>query len=251
MGPIVAGAFYPAEAGALKAEVHRLLSEARVRRNGDVRGVIVPHAGFRYSGPVAAHAYALVDDGLYERIVLIGPSHFAWFPGAAMPMADTWAIPIGEFRIDADHDLPGLDRLREPFANEHCLEVQLPFLHEVLGPLPITPIVTGDVTPYEAAKLLELLVGDDTLLVVSTDLSHYLPSATAKRRDAESADSILSLNPEGLDRRSACGLVALQAALILARDRDWGVRLLDLHNSGDTEGDPWRVVGYGAFALER
>jgi AmmeMemoRadiSam system protein B len=249
MGPIVAGLFYPADPGTLKAEVHRLLGEASAGRSGAVRGLIVPHAGYRFSGPVAASAYALVEAGHYERIVLVGPSHFARFPGVAQPVVDTWTIPLGEFPIDA-LEVPGLERRGEPFRNEHSLEVQLPFLHETVGPLPITPIATGEESAEQLALVLDAAVGEGTLLVVSTDLSHYLPYEAANRRDMETATAVISGHPERLGRDSACGLIGLQAALLLAQERGWAVNLLDLRNSGDTDGDRTRVVGYGAFALE-
>jgi AmmeMemoRadiSam system protein B len=249
MGPIVAGVFYPADPGILKAEVHRLLEEASPGRFGAVRGIIVPHAGYRFSGPVAASGYALAEAGRYERIVLVGPSHFVRFPGVAQPLVDTWTIPLGEFPIDA-LDVPGLERRGEPFRNEHSLEVQLPFLHETLGPLPITPIATGEVSSEQCALVLEGAVDEGTFLVVSTDLSHYLPYEAANRRDMETATAVLSGNPGLLSRDSACGLTGLQAALLLAQQREWVVRLLDLRNSGDTDGDRTRVVGYGAFVLE-
>jgi AmmeMemoRadiSam system protein B len=167
----------------------------------------------------------------------------------AQPAVDTWTIPLGEFPIEA-LDVPGLERRREPFRNEHSLEVQLPFLHETLGPLPITPIVTGEVTPEQCALVLDAVVGEGTLLVVSTDLSHYLPYDDANRRDMETATAVISGKPDLLGRDSACGLIGLQAALLLAQERGWAEYLVDLRNSGDTDGDRTRVVGYGAFTLE-
>jgi hypothetical protein len=247
MGPVVAGTFYPADPEVLRAEIERMLGDAEPAPVEGVRAVIVPHAGYVYSGPVAATAFALLAGGAFERVVLIGPSHFSWFKGLATPAADTWSIPLGEFPI-VDAALP---RSQEPFRTEHCLEVQLPFLLETVGPVPITPILTGDVTPKDAAAALGGIVDDATLLVVSTDLSHYLPYETANRVDAETASAVVARRPKTLGHDSACGLTGLQAALLLARDRDWDVELLDLRNSGDTAGDRSRVVGYGAFALSR
>ncbi len=248
-GPVVAGSFYPADPAGLKAHVRRLLDDADTEPADGPCGLIVPHAGYVYSGPVAASAFAVLDEERFDRVVLIGPSHFVWFPGVAAPEADTWATPLGEFPIAVPPDLRGVERIQDPFSREHCLEVQLPFLHEVLGPLPITPLLTGDVTPRQVAVVLGKMVDRRTLLVVSTDLSHYLPYDDAVRKDHETIEAIEAGEPMRLARESACGLIGLQAALILAGELGWSARLLDYRNSGDTAGDRARVVGYGALTI--
>lgn len=248
MGPIVAGSFYSANPDVLRTEVQGFLAEANRFAVGDLRGLIVPHAGYGYSGPVAATAYALLAGRSFERIVLVGPSHFVRFEGLAAPVADVWRIPLGEVTVERAPDVPAI---QEPYAAEHCLEVQLPFLHEVLGPRSVMPILTGDISSQRAGEALDRIVDDHTLLVVSTDLSHYLPYEAAQRIDARTAAVVVAVEPERLDRDSACGRTGLQAALLLARRRSWEVGLLDLRNSGDTSGDRSRVVGYGAFALSR
>ena len=248
MGPVVAGSFYPADPSALRAQIGRLLADAQPPSIDELRVLVVPHAGYVYSGPVAASAFALLDGRSFDRVALIGPSHFVWFEGVARPAANTWRTPVGEFPIEEEEHIPALD---EPFATEHSLDVQLPFLHETLGPVPILPVLTGDVTAEDAAFTLDEIVDDHTLLIVSTDLSHYLPYETAIRVDTETASLVTALEPERLGRDSACGRIGLQAALLLARRRGWRVRLLDLRNSGDTAGDRSRVVGYGAFAIGR
>ena len=246
MGPVVAGSFYPADPDVLASDIERLLAEADPPSIGELRGLVVPHAGYVYSGPVAATAYALLEPDRWRRVVLIGPSHFHPYRGLAVPMAEAWVTPVGTFPIAG----AGLPRLQDAFATEHCLEVQLPFLHATIGALPIVPILTGELTPQVAADTLGELVGDDDLLIVSTDLSHYLPYEEASRRDAMTARAVVEGKPLTLAQETACGRTGLQAALLLAAERSWSTALLDLRSSGDTAGDRSRVVGYGAFAME-
>jgi MEMO1 family protein len=246
IGPIVAGTFYPAEPERLRFDVEAMLAAAAPRYAGNVRGLIVPHAGYLYSGPIAATAYALLEHGSFERVVVIGPSHFVRFDGLATPGAGHWRIPTGVVPIEHTDAVPTIG---EPFRTEHCLEVQLPFLLATLGPVPVVPVLTGEIDPSDAADTLDDAVGEEALLVVSTDLSHYLGYEAARRIDAETADAVVALEPTRLGWDAACGRTGLQAAMLLAQRRGWRPRLLDLRNSGDTAGDPSRVVGYGAFAM--
>ena len=257
MGPVVAGSFYPADADVLRANIRRLLMTAQTGEGaaeepiGTLRGLIVPHAGYIYSGPVAASAYALLDEGSFRNVVLIGPSHFDWFPGMAVPGTDALASPLGPVPVAPRDGSPvgQLRRYPSAFASEHCLEVQLPFLQETLGAFSVTPLLTGDITGPDAADVLHGVVDDDALLVVSSDLSHYHDYDRAVELDERTAAAIVARDPSSIGRQAACGRTGIQAALHLARRRDWGVQLLDLRNSGDTAGPRDRVVGYGAFAL--
>jgi MEMO1 family protein len=249
LGPVVAGSFYPARPAAVRDEVRRLLDAAHPTAVEGLCGLIAPHAGYRYSGPVAASAYALLAGMAFDRVALVGPSHFSWFSGVAAPAADTWAIPTGNFPIDLPAEAPAVERMQAPFAGEHCIEVQLPFLLETLGSVPIIPLLTGDVSPTETAAVLDSLLDDVTLLVVSTDLSHYLPYNVAVELDSETTAAVVAGEPDRLRPESACGLTGLRAGLLVAAARGWEIELLDYRNSGDTAGDRSRVVGYGAFAL--
>ncbi len=253
--PAVAGAFYPADPEELTADVDRLLADARpAEATGDPLALVVPHAGYVYSGPVAATAYALLRHRAIERVVLLGPAHFVPLAGAAVTAADGWRTPLGVVSID-----PGLretavaagavvdDRAHDP---EHAVEVQLPFLQRVLGGFRALPVAVGVAEPEAVADLIAALV-PDALVVVSTDLSHYLDDATAKALDRRTADAVLAREPERIGRDDACGSFALRGVVELARRDDLRVRLLDLRTSADTAGDPWRVVGYGSFAVER
>lgn len=251
----MAGLFYPADPRRLREDVDALL--ANESRSGiGAKLLIVPHAGYVYSGRVAAAAYAplAARRGAIARVVAIGPSHRAYFHGVAVPSADAFATPLGTVPIDVD----GRTRLLGAravvvsdvaHAEEHCLEVQLPFLQRTLGEFNLLPLVTGDATVAEVAAVLEAeWGGPETLVVVSSDLSHYLPYEAAREVDAATAAAILACRAE-LAAEQACGALAINAALACARRAGLAVTELRRENSGDTSGDRRRVVGYGAYAL--
>lgn len=254
--PAVAGSFYPAGSRQLDAGVRRYLVEGQpINLEFAVRILIVPHAGYVYSGPVAASGYRLFDAMTdLRRIVMLGPSHYEWFPGLALPGVDAMATPLGDVMIDLDAAAEiAADPIviESPVAHrkEHSLEVQLPFLQIVAPEVPVVPLLTGDVEAADVADVVEPLVDDETLLLVSSDLSHYHSAAVARGLDAATAASIERLKPEELNRESACGRTGVQAALHIARRRGWTVQTLDLRNSSDTAGPADRVVGYGTFAI--
>ncbi len=254
--PAVAGSFYPREAQELKAAVDALLAQAGQVRQPGLVGVIAPHAGYIYSGPVAANAFAPVAScGIpFERVLVIGPAHYVPVRGVAAPSSAAFATPLGQVEIDRDAIAPlvkaGLvgidDRAHEP---EHALEVELPFLQAVLGRFSLIPLLVGDAAPEQIAAIIDALLDDRTLLVVSTDLSHYLDYASAQKRDLATAATIERLEPSRLGPYDACGFAALNGALCAAHQRRWGIKRLDLRNSGDTSGARSRVVGYGAWAF--
>jgi len=255
----VAGSFYPSNAARLAAAVEHLLRGAgAVLAAPSLQGLIVPHAGYRYSGPIAASGYSLLraSASTIDRLVLIGPAHFVSLYGAAVPAADAWLTPLGPVGIDGDlvrHACALGARVDDaPHAPEHALEVQLPFLQIVLDHnVPILPVAVGVAETEWVADLLGVLLGSGTFLIVSTDLSHYHADATAKARDRRTAAAITARDADAIGRDDACGVFALRGALEWARRADLAVGLLDLRTSADTAGDPSRVVGYGAFALTR
>lgn len=254
----VAGMFYPADAVVLRRTVEELIGgEPRRRLDVRPRMLIVPHAGYVYSGSVAATAYRRILDlgDVPRRIVLLGPSHFVWHEGLASPGAAAMASPLGEVLIDHDLEAAALTNPvvhSDPatHAEEHSLEVQLPFLQVLLEGFSLLPLVTGDIEPEIAAEVLdEAMSADDVLGVISSDLSHYLDYETASRRDGRTAMAITELRWADVFPHDACGRIAVQSALLVAERRHWECRLLDLRNSGDTAGSRERVVGYGAFVL--
>ena len=286
--PAVAGSFYPADPAELRAQVARCLDEAGPAPDAEPlpKALVAPHAGYVYSGVVAAAAYqrAARLAGRVSRVVLLGPAHRAFLRGLAAPRADAFSTPLGVIPVDRPLldgliDLPQLATSDAPHAGEHSLEVQLPFLQVVLrergsskgreiprgAPEPrpaqrgeaerssswrLVPLVVGDASDDEVEEvILRLWGGAETLLVVSTDLSHYHDYATAKRIDAESRRAVEALEPGGLGRESACGAVPLRGLLCAARRLGLEVRTLDVRNSGDTAGGRERVVGYGAWSL--
>jgi AmmeMemoRadiSam system protein B len=260
--PAVAGLFYPDDADTLRRTVHACLDEGRQRRERAgaapaPKALIAPHAGFVYSGPIAASAYALVEP-LRDRIrhvLLLGPSHRVPFRGLALSSAGTWRTPLGDVRLDRPgatllEALPQVRVLDAAHADEHGLEVQLPFLQEVLGEFSLLPIVAGDATADEVAQAIELAWGgDETLIVVSSDLSHYYDYATARSLDLATTAAIEALRPDGLEEESACGRVPVRGLLVCAKRHGLRCRTLDLRSSGDTAGPRDRVVGYGAYAF--
>ncbi len=254
----VAGMFYAAEPAVLHAQVAECLAVATADDAPPApKLLIVPHAGYVYSGAVAGHAYALLEHARdrIRRVVLLGPAHRVAVRGLAAPEVEAFETPLGRVPIDADAlatlaALPQVVRDDLPHEGEHSLEVQLPFLQTVLGAFTLVPLVVGDASADEVAQVLERLWGgDETLVVISSDLSHYLPYARARVVDAATAQRIVALDA-GLESFEACGAVPINGALQAARRHGLAARVLDLRNSGDTAGDRRRVVGYGAIVFD-
>ncbi|MFN3593739.1 MAG: AmmeMemoRadiSam system protein B [Thiobacillaceae bacterium] len=251
----VAGMFYPGDRVHLARDVRRLI-DAAYPKPLRPKALIVPHAGYVYSGPVAASAYALLKDRRDEirRVVLLGPVHRVWVQGLALPAVDAFETPLGRVPLDEAAmakllDLPQVEVNEAAHAWEHSLEVHLPFLQTVLDEFSLVPLAVGGASAEEVAEVLELVWGgDETLIVVSSDLSHYLPYEEARRIDASTARAILDLRTD-LVGEQACGAHPVNGLLLAARRHRLRPHLLDLRNSGDTAGDRSRVVGYGAFAL--
>jgi AmmeMemoRadiSam system protein B len=253
----VAGMFYPADKQQLHAMIQGFLAEVQAE-GAPPKAVIAPHAGYIYSGPVAAGVYARLRGarGRIERVVLLGPSHRVGFRGAAISGADAFATPLGDVPLDVEAcralaALPFVHELDQAHAQEHSLEVHLPFLLEVLGDFKLVPVVVGDAAPEEVEALLDALWGgDETLIVVSSDLSHYHDYATAQRMDRATSLAIENLAPEAIHYEDACGRLPVCGLLQAAKKRGLKARTVDLRNSGDTAGPKDRVVGYGAYVFE-
>ena len=251
----VAGLFYPAEAVTLARTVTELLAAAPAVE-WNAKAIIAPHAGYSYSGPTAAHAYRLLESrrARIRRVVLIGPAHRVYLEGMALPSVDAFATPLGDVPVDADGvnlalAQPATRVSDEAHAAEHSLEVHLPFLQTVLDAFQLVPIVVGACSAVEVAAVLEALWGgEETLIVASSDLSHFHSYADASVIDARTTARIEAGEPN-LHGEEACGAHALNGLLLAARAHDLHVHTLDVRNSGDTAGDRRRVVGYGAYAL--
>jgi AmmeMemoRadiSam system protein B len=252
----VAGLFYPGDARTLKREVEQLLAQETATGRA-VKALIAPHAGYIYSGPIAARAYAQLAPlrRTIQRVVLLGPAHRVAFRGLAASGADSFATPLGDVPLDREAlerilPLPQVHLLDQAHAQEHSLEVQLPFLQILLDDFKLLPLVVGDADAAEVDEVLERLWGgSETLIVISSDLSHYHDYATARAMDSATARAIENLDPDAIGYDQACGRNPIKGLLVAARKHHLAGDLLDLRNSGDTAGDRARVVGYGAFAF--
>lgn len=284
--PAVAGRFYTDQPAALRNEVRALLAAAidagPTPDNGGLadaavtqpaatligrppgddlprqpKAIIAPHAGYQFSGPIAASAYAAIagQAGSITRVILLGPAHRLGFTGLAFSQATGFETPLGMVPVDhtaiaALADLPQVQALEHAFDGEHCLEVQLPFLQCLLGDFSIVPLLVGDADQDQVAAVLDRLWGGpETLIVISSDLSHYLPYPAARGVDARTSAAICGLHADAIGPEQACGRNAIIGLLAEARRHGLGARLLDLRNSGDTAGPRDQVVGYGAYVF--
>jgi AmmeMemoRadiSam system protein B len=255
--PAVAGSFYPDNPVVLKQMLAGFLAQADSSIKAP-KALIAPHAGYIYSGPIAASAYARlkpVRDSI-ARVVLIGPSHRVAFQGLAVSHADSFSTPLGKITIDKPaietlKNLPFVGYLDQAHALEHSLEVHLPFLQQTLTNFKLVPIVVGDASAWQVSQVLEKLWGGaETLIVISSDLSHYHPYAIAQKLDSHTSDLIEHLDYQALSSEAACGKVPVSGLLKLLKEKSLHIKTIDLRNSGDTAGDKHRVVGYGAYVVE-
>lgn len=258
--PAVAGLFYPAEPDKLRGMIEEFLAAAEPGPHP--KAIIAPHAGYIYSGPIAASAYIRIPSTV-SRIVLVGPAHRVPLRGLAGSSVSYWRTPLGDVPVECPDFIAVNDVAH---AQEHSLEVHLPFLQTLLGrgasprrprtagtavtAFKIIPVLAGDASAEMVAELLEKLwSGPETLIVISSDLSHYENYETARQMDRAAADAILALDERGLEYDNACGLVPICGLLHLAKKKKMSPRLIDLRSSGDTAGPRDQVVGYGAFAF--
>ena len=245
-----AGSFYPADPNELAATVDRLLDAVPMVAGPRPAALIVPHAGYRYSGPIAASGYAVLRRAAADlrRVLLLGPAHFVPLSGMAQSDADAWVTPLGEVPVERASGLTGS---AEAHAREHALEVQLPFLQRALPDAVAMPLAVGTSQPEEVADEIARLASSDTLIVVSTDLSHYQDADTARRLDRRTADAIVRADPAAIQPADDCGASPLRGLLAWCARHAYQITELDLRTSADTAGSRLRVVGYGAFRCDR
>ncbi|MGA2176129.1 MAG: AmmeMemoRadiSam system protein B [Verrucomicrobiota bacterium] len=254
----VAGRFYPADPAELRRVIESFLSLVQPDNAVAPKAIIAPHAGYIYSGPIAASAYARFASArpVIQRVVLIGPSHFVPFEGLAASSAEAFATPIGLVPVDTDAvrqicALPQVIVLDEAHAREHALEVQLPFLQVVLGDFRIVPLVVNEAGDEAVARVIDALWGGpETRFVISSDLSHYHAYSSAQELDSVTRRAIEELRPQDIEEEQACGRIPIRGLLRAARQHHLRARAVDLRNSGDTAGPRSQVVGYGAFVFE-
>jgi len=255
--PAVAGLFYPADRDTLAAAVDELLAAAPEPSGVAPKALVAPHAGYIYSGPIAATAYASVRARKQEirRVVILGPAHRVAFEGVALPSVDAFRTPLGDVRVDREGRgtlalPPAVVVDDRPHEQEHAIEVQLPFLQRLLTSFTIVPMIVGRASDADVAAIVDAAWGgDETLVVVSSDLSHYETYRDAAGHDRRTAAAILTRDCEAIGPYDACGAGPLRGLLASESSRELLVDALDLRSSGDTAGAHDRVVGYGAFAL--
>ena len=255
--PAVAGQFYPADPAQLHTQLQQFLSQVEPPAEPPPKAIIVPHAGYIYSGPIAASAYARLKAARNRitRVVLLGPSHRVGFRGIAASMMTAFATPLGQIPLDQEalelvRQLPEVGFLEQAHAQEHSLEVHLPFLQAVLGDFKLAPLVVGDASPSEVGAVLEALWGGpETLIVISSDLSHYYDYQTARNMDDATSKAIEALRFEDIGYEQACGRNPVNGLLWVARRKNLHGETIDLRNSGDTAGPRNQVVGYGAYVF--
>ena len=275
--PAVAGLFYPADEATLSRMIDGLLASAPPHHIPHLKGLVCPHAGYLYSGPTAAIAYKTLVGQTVQTVIVLGPSHYALFAGASVPDVDAYQTPLGTVSISARAQplartspfvlepkclvqRPEWSRQSSkpapaagddtPDTWEHSVEVQVPFLQKTLKNFDLLPVVFGEVDPEQAARVLAGMIDDHTIVVASSDLSHYHPYDEAKDLDNRCIRTILSLEVEAMKTQEACGKLPIQTLMCLAREKGWKAQLLDYRNSGDTSGDKSHgVVGYAAIAF--
>ena len=245
--PAVAGMFYPADPDELRMQIEGFLAEVGKIEGPSPKAIIAPHAGTIYSGPIAASAYARIQPDGIERVVLLGPSHHVLLRGLASSSADVWRTPLGDVPLEKTIELLVNDAAHE---SEHSLELQLPFLQTVLGKFNLVPLVVGDASKEEVADTLDALWGGpETLIVISSDLSHYMSYHEGRALDIAASKAIVDLDTRGLDWDNACGLRPIAGLVCLAKQKGMRAELVDLRSSGDTAGSKDQVVGYGAYVF--
>ena len=256
--PAVAGWFYPSDPDELRSMIGSLLAKAPSVAGPAPKALIAPHAGYQFSGPVAASAYAHLAPAreTIKRVVLLGPSHRAAFDGLAAVSVSAFGTPLGLVPVDAEagRQLASLGQVMvddKAHAREHALEVQLPFLQTLLSGFALVPLLAGQVDTQAISQVLDALWGGaETCIVISSDLSHYCTPAIARQLDSATARAIEALAPEDIGEEGACGRRPICGLLQAARRRGLRARTVDLRNSGDTGGPRDQVVGYGAFVFE-
>lgn len=240
--PAVAGAFYPARREELTSLVRGFFDRVpSFSQKETPRAILVPHAGYVYSGQVAAFAYTRIRS--YQKVLILGPSHFQYFHGVATDVHSSWVTPIGEVPLMKSR----IARNQEAHSKEHCLEVQLPFLQTVLSDFAILPLLVGEADSLTVKEGVLKVLEDDMLLVISSDLSHYYDYDTAVALDRQTIQAIKQLDDQAVGE--ACGRLPIQGGLLIARERAWRPEILSYQNSGDVSGDHSQVVGYVSVAF--
>jgi len=253
--PVVAGTFYPNEPIALKKMIEDFLAKATIEKHkNQPKALIVPHAGYIYSGQTAAYAFKTLRGYSYEKIIILGPSHHFSFIGLASAPKGFWETPLGKIETIAKEDFKNLKNNSEIKESaeiheiEHCLEVELPFLQIILNDFKIFPLLTGALNPVITAKIIREILTENSVLIISSDLSHYLPYKEAQMLDKVTLDAILANDFERFKKfGDACGKTAIEILISISQAKNWRPKLLKYSNSGETTNEKQAVVGYASI----
>lgn len=251
--PAVAGAFYPSDKESLNQMINSFLQDCKKPKiTGETKAIIVPHAGYVYSGIVAAAGYNLIKGTTAKKVLLIGPSHYVPFEGAAVPESEIWQTPLGDVDVKKIETGDLIKQFEDPFAEEHSIEVQVPFLQKVMPDFDLYPLCLGEVNSKALAnELKDFAARDDVVIVISSDLSHFYTYEEAKELDQQASSYFPRLQIEDAKTVEACGIKGIITLLYLAKKLGLKGHFIDYKNSGDTAGDKSRVVGYGCYAFTK
>ncbi len=244
----VAGMFYPGKRDELMSMIEELTDKSEGSPERDIHGVIVPHAGYMYSGKTASYAFRKLPKGKFRRVVVLGPNHTVYTDKAVMDTNDVWRTPLGDVKIEYDKVPDIILRDERPHKREHSIEAEIPFLQYYLGDFMLVPIIIGDITDEDAkeyAKAINSMMDDETLLVVSTDLSHFLSQEEAEEIDGITISNIQAMQGEF----EACGKNPLKVLTEISRMNDWEIKLVHRSTSAESSGDRSSVVGYASFVF--
>ena len=243
---VVAGAFYPANKEELESMLNKFFKNTITKAEKQPKAIIVPHAGYIYSGQVAAYAYALLKKYKKQKIILLGPSHNIYFNDVAADTNEYWETPLGKVKLIQSN----FPKLEQAHINEHCLEVQIPFLQTILENFEIMPLVIGDISPKEISKKIINILDENTLLIISSDLSHFHDYDTATHLDQNTIQAIQNLDYNKMEKDGdACGKTPILTIIDIAQKLKWKCKLLNYKNSGDVTHEKSQVVGYASFAF--
>lgn len=254
--PAVAGSFYPSDKEELKSRLRNFVENCKLHDLPNLKGIVVPHAGYIYSGPIAGEGYRQLLNLNYSkllRVFILAPSHYMYFSGASVGLFDSYKTPLGMVqvsRITADFlNEKDFHFILDAHLEEHSIEVQLPFLQYILPHFEIVPILYSDISYKTLADTVERHMDDRSIIIISSDLSHYYPYEKAVKLDSNCNEAVEEMDLKKMEKCEACGKTGIMMLIYLAKKNGWKSKLIKYANSGDTAGPKSQVVGYASYAF--